>query len=144
MDSLTSSLSWEQSETMRLLKSEPGTQYQEAGPDDRKRLRDWLRELAQTSIIVVHFAKADGTIREMKCTLNQDYIPAASRPKGNIDSLLFITPSVDGLIKQPKKKEQLSEPKEESTLKVFDVEANAWRSFRFDRLHKITAELNFK
>jgi predicted DNA-binding transcriptional regulator YafY len=28
-------------------------------------------------------------------------------------------------------------------IKVYDLEAKSWRSFRMDRLKKITAELNF-
>jgi hypothetical protein len=82
----------------------------------------------------VSFVKADGSVRDMNCTLNWELIPADKHPKGPS------TGSVDGIVRESK---QRKEPDEHS-LRVFDVEKQEWRSFRFDRLRKITAELNFE
>jgi hypothetical protein len=46
---------------------------------------------------------------------------------------------VDGIVKESR---QRKDP-DVHTLRVFDTEKLEWRSFRFDRLQKITAELNF-
>ena len=139
------SLSWEQSEMMRLLQSQPGTQYQEGTAEDRLQIREWLRQMARKSIITVIFAKSDGTVRTMKCTLDPDHIPAAQAPAA--DALAMFVNLGTGVALKAKKSKKVvesTEPKEDATMRVFDVEAQAWRSFRFDRLHKISAELNFK
>lgn len=121
---------WSKAETIRLLKGAPGTQYQEADDTGKTVIRDWVRSLLQKGPITVTFVKADGTVRDMKCTLDWQHIPEDKQPKA--------TP-VDGIVKESK---QRKEPDVHS-LRVFDVDKQEWRSFRFDRLQKITAELNF-
>ena len=124
---------WSKAETIRLLKGAPGTQYQEADDTGKTVIRDWVRSLLQKGPITVTFVKADGTQRDMKCTLDWANIPADKQPKGPA------TGSVDGIVKESK---QRKEPDVHS-LRVFDIDKQEWRSFRFDRLQKITAELNF-
>ena len=126
-------LDWSKSETVRLLKGAPGTQYQEADDAGKIVIRDWVRSLLQKQPVTVTFTKADGTDRDMQCTLNWDLIPTDKHPKGPDNS------PVDGIVRESK---QRKEP-DLHTLRVFDVEKQEWRSFRFDRLKKITAELNF-
>lgn len=121
---------WEKMETVRLLKGQPGTQYQEANDANKAIIRDWVRSLLQQQPITVTFVKADGTEREMHCTLNWDYIPTDKHPG---------QPSVDGIVKESRSRK---EPDVHS-LRVFDTDKLEWRSFRFDRLKKITAELSF-
>jgi len=123
---------WEKEEVFRLLKNAPGTQYQEADDANKAIIRDWIRSLLQKSTITVTFTKADGTNREMLCTLNWNVIPTDKAPKETS------TP-IDGIVKESK---QRKEPDPHS-LRVFDVDKQEWRSFRFDRLLKITAELTF-
>jgi hypothetical protein len=48
---------------------------------------------------------------------------------------------VDGLVTETKKPRKEPDP---AVIKVYDLEAQAWRSFRMDRLKKITAELVFE
>ena len=122
---------WEKQEVVRLLKGAPGTQYQETDDAGKVIIREWVKSLLQKSTITVTFVKADGTDREMLCTLNWDFIPSAA-----------IIPSspVDGIVKESKKPRKEPDP---HSLRVFDLEKQEWRSFRFDRLKKITAELNF-
>lgn len=121
---------WEKQELVRLLKSAPGTQYQEAADYEKTVIRDWVRTLLQTQEITVTFTKADGSIRDMRCTLDWGKIPEDKQPKNT---------SIDGIVKESKKQSD----SDIHSIRVFDVEKNEWRSFRFERLQKITAELNF-
>mgnify|MGYP003337753089 FL=1 len=124
-------MSWEKHEVVRLLKGAPGTMYQESDDHNKTIMRDWVRSLLQKTPITVSFVKADGTVRDMRCTLNWDLIPADKHPG---------QPPVDGIVRESR---QRKEPDEHS-LRVFDLDKQEWRSFRFERLKKITAELSFE
>jgi hypothetical protein len=39
---------------------------------------------------------------------------------------------------------EVTKPEENHTQKVFDLDAGAWRSFRYDRLKKVTAAMSFE
>jgi hypothetical protein len=117
---------WEKQEVVRLLKGAPGTQYQEGSDTEKAVIRDWIKSLLQQGSITVTFTKADGTDREMLCTLNPDQLPTVTVP-------------IDGIVKEAKERKK----PDEHSIRVFDLEKNEWRSFRFDRLKKVTAELNF-
>ena len=123
---------WEKQEVVRLLRGAPGTQYQQADDANKAIMRDWIKSLLQKSTITVTFTKADGTDREMQCTLDMARIPPDKLPKGDVP--------VEDLLKENKKPRKEPDP---HSLRVFDLEKNEWRSFRFDRLQKVTAELNF-
>ena len=128
---------WEKDEVVRLLKGVPGTQYQEGDDQVKLQIREWVRGLLTNSEVTVTFTKADGTDRDMKCTLNWDLIPPQPQKT--------TTGPVDGIVLESAKKPR-KEPKEPdpAVIKVYDLEAQAWRSFRMDRLKKITAELSFQ
>lgn len=64
--------------------------------------------------LIVTFLKKDGTERVMRCTTNLDMIPAEKHPKG------------DKPIKEGEEK------KVETAKRVFDLEKQEWRSFRYD------------
>jgi hypothetical protein len=128
-----SNQSWNQMEVVRLLKGAPGTQYQEADDANKAIIRDWVRSLLQKQPVTVTFVKADNTVRDMKCTLNWDFIPADKLPKGSTNG------SIDDIVRESKSRR---EPDPHS-LRVFDLELQEWRSFKFERLQKITAELSF-
>ena len=133
---------WEQQEVFRLLKSQPGTIYQEANETERHVIRDWVRNLLNVAEITVTFVKADGSIRDMRCTLDQDRIPPqpprAEKPakEAPVDGL-----RQDGFLREGK---EVTKPEENHTQKVFDLDAGAWRSFRYDRLKKVTATIDFE
>jgi hypothetical protein len=135
-------LSWEQQEVFRLLKSQPGTTYQESGETGRHIFRDWVRSLLNETEITVTFVKADGTLRDMRCTLDQDRIPPqpprADKPakEAPVDGL-----RQHGFLGEGK---EATKPEESHTQKVFDLDAGAWRSFRYDRLKKVTATMSFE
>jgi len=130
-------MSWEQQEVFRLLKAQPGTMYQEADVEGRKYFRDWVRGVLEVAEITVTFVKADGTERDMRCTLDRDRIPP--QPPRELNKA-----PVDGIVREDREIAALMEPKENHTQKVFDLDAGAWRSFRYDRLKKVTATMNFE
>lgn len=127
---------WEKQEVVRLLKGAPGTQYQEADEVNKTIMRDWVTSLLNKQEITVKFTKADGTDRDMRCTLNWDMIPP-SPPKSN-------TGRADGIVSESTKPKKEPKQPDPAVIKVYDLEAQAWRSFRMDRLKKITAELVFE
>jgi len=135
-------LSWEQQEVFRLLKAQPGTAYQESDETGRHIFRDWVRRLLEVSEITVTFVKADGSIRDMRCTLDLLKIPPqpprAEKPakEAPVDGL-----RQHGFLGENK---EVTKPEESHTQKVFDLDASAWRSFRYDRLKKVTASMSFK
>jgi hypothetical protein len=137
-------LSWEQQEVFRLLKAQPGTTYQESGETGRHIFRDWVRGLLDVSEVTVTFVKADGTLRDMRCTLDRDKIPPqpprAEKPakEAPVDGL-----RQHGFLGEAVQKE-VTKPEESHTQKVFDLDAGAWRSFRYDRLKKVTATMSFE
>lgn len=74
----------------------------------RDRIKDMLREGSS----VVIFTKKDGSQRVMRCTLKEDLIPTEHRPK---------TDSATSTRKV-----------NESTLAVFDLDKEGWRSFSIE------------
>jgi hypothetical protein len=132
-------LSWEQQEVFRLLKAQPGTTYQEADEQGRVIFRDWVRGLLNVSEITVTFVKADGTVRDMRCTLDSDRMPPQPPAKGSSDPW-----SILGEAKAVKAVKAVKAPEENHTQKVFDLDAGAWRSFRYDRLKKVSATMSFE
>ena len=135
-------LSWEQQEVFRLLKAQPGTVYQEADEQGRKYFRDWVRGVLEVAEITVTFVKADGSLRDMRCTLDRDRIPP-QLPK--LEKPAREAP-VDGLRQHGflGEAKEVKVPEESHTQKVFDLDASAWRSFRYDRLKKVTATMSFE
>ena len=122
---------WEKDEVVRLLRSQPGTQYQEADDQVKEQIREWVRGLLQNSAINVTFTKADGTDRDMLCTLDHSRIPVS-----------VVKPlSVDGIVRESRKPKKEPDP---HSIRVFDLEKQEWRSFRFERLKKVTATLDFQ
>ena len=135
---MTTTVDWEKAEVFRLLKNAPGTQYQEADEAGQAEIRAWVKGLLITSEITVDFVKADGTERSMRCTLDASRIPP--RPVGTIFKSSTANP--DGLDTLGESKKPRKEPDPHS-VRVYDTEKGEWRSFRFDRLKSITAQLDF-
>lgn len=75
---------------------------------------DWrnsyLNELLHKAIVNVIFVKKDGTERKMKCTLHSKYLPQQTDIEEQVQKK---TPNPD-------------------VLAVWDLEAEGWRSFRYD------------
>jgi hypothetical protein len=77
--------------------------------------KNWLKSLLKEGIVQIVFEKADGTLREMNCTLAESVIPSEKAPKNS------------------------GKAKNDNVLAVFDVDKSEWRSFRYDSVK----ELNF-
>ena len=67
-----------------------------------------------TSGMIITFLKKDGSERVMRCTTNLSMIPAEKHPKGE------------------KTISEGEEKKVETAKRVFDLEKQEWRSFRYD------------
>jgi hypothetical protein len=126
---------WEKDEVVRLLRGQPGTQYQEADDQVKEQIREWVRGLLQNSEVTVTFTKADGTDRDMLCTLDHSRIPVS------VVKPISTTAPVDGIVRESKKSRKEPDP---HSIRVFDLEKQEWRSFRFERLRKVTAVLDFQ
>jgi hypothetical protein len=126
---------WEKDEVVRLLRGVPGTQYQEGDDQIKEQIRSWVRGLLQNSEVTVTFTKADGTERDMLCTLDHSRIPVS------VAKPVSTTAPVDGIVRESRKPKKEPDP---HSIRVFDLEKQEWRSFRFERLRKVTATLNFQ
>jgi len=76
---------------------------------DQEFVGNLLTEL-NTRVVGVTFTKADGTVRNMNCTLQSGIVPVVEH-------------------REPKNSTALPE-----TLVVWDTDKNSWRSFRLDRI----------
>ena len=76
-----------------------------------------IKDALHNGVVVVSFTKANGELREMRCTLRADMVPQ--------------TPVVEG--KEPKKENS-------EVQAAWDIEKQAWRSFRFDSVNTIIFE----
>lgn len=73
-------------------------------------------ESAEKEIVLVRFTKKDGTIRDMKCTVNFNIIPPNKRPK------------------EVNFKKVLQQLVKNKILHLFDVEKQEWRSVPLDKV----------
>lgn len=85
---------------------------------DWDKLSVWLKDILKLNPVTVTFTKKDGTERVMKCTLQPELLP-----------IVETKPLAEGV-----------EPKKESTtsLRVFDLEKNEWRSFTIRSIKHIS------
>ena len=120
-------MDWEKQEMMRVLQGRPGTVYQESTEQEKKIYRDWLKRMLQTGVTTVTFVKADGSLRDMKATLDPVHVPA--------DAYQVLSPGTLA--------ENITKPRAQNddVCKVWDTEAGAWRSFRYDRIKTISIQL---
>lgn len=77
-----------------------------------------LKEKLQSNEVGVTFTKRDGSERRMQCTLSAARIPREQLPQGTGDTSFTETVSREAI-------------------KVFDLEKQAWRSFRYDSLKAV-------
>lgn len=78
---------------------------------------DWILKMLQNNVCSVNFTKVDGSQRVMRCTLMPAYLPEEYKNKG-----------------------QLLTEYGGSSLSVWDLEANSWRSFRVDSVRSLTID----
>jgi hypothetical protein len=80
-----------------------------------------LKQILENSVTTVVFTKVNGEQREMKCTLLSEYLP-----KLDVAGKQLLT-------------ETLTKEENPSTLRVWDVENNGWRSFRMDSINSVSS-----
>lgn len=85
--------------------------YQEWNEGDRKLFKEWLVGHLSYGEVTVNFTKKDGEEREMRCTLNEELTP-------------------------PYEKKTERKVNEEVCF-VYDLDKDAWRSFRFDSVTQV-------
>jgi hypothetical protein len=89
---------------------------------DVKIFKRWLKSHLAYGATTVVFTKKDGTERVMNCTTNPELVPAVE-----------IVESVE-----PKKEKKVNE----EVMPVYDLEAKAWKSFRWDSIKEVRFELS--
>ena len=70
-----------------------------------------LTALLEDAVVEVEFTKVNGDLRKMKCTKNFDSIPSEKHPIGKSVKVY-----------------------NEEIIRVYDIEADGWRSFRADSI----------
>ena len=88
---------------------------------DVKIFKRWLKSHLAYGPTTVVFTKKDGTERVMNCTTNPELVPAVE-----------IVESAG-----PKKEKKVNE----EVMPVYDLEAKAWKSFRWDSIKQVRFEL---
>ena len=82
--------------------------------------RTWVKGLlhdANVKNLCITFTKADGTDRELRCTLVESSIPTDKVPKGT------------------------GREASDAVQRVFDVDKQEWRSFKWDSVKSVTFDL---
>lgn len=77
-------------------------------------------EALHEGVVVVEFTKVNGEYRKMEATLKADMLPEA--------------------VKEIEEK-AAPRKKNEDALSVWDINANGWRSFRWDKLQTVNGEV---
>lgn len=80
--------------------------------------RDGLVDMLRHNVVSVTFTKIDGSKREMRCTLLPEHIPNASTNNGEV------------ILNEKASKT--------NNISVWDVDKNAWRSFRVEHVISIS------
>ena len=89
--------------------------YATASDEDKEIFRKWLVSHLKMGEVRLTFNKKDGTIREMKATLDQKVVP-----------IIENTSSTERKYRSPE------------VVSVWDLEKSAWRSVRFDSITQIS------
>ena len=76
---------------------------------DWNKFTSWLNGMLKVTNMTITFTKKDGTVRVMKCTLNPDVLPVVETK-----------PLAEG---------KTSRKESTTSMRVFDLEKNEWRSF---------------
>ena len=92
--------------------------YATSTAKEQKVFRDWLLSHLKYGPVTVDFTKKDGTMRTMKCTLQESAIPTYE-----------------------KKTERVRVTTPDESLSVVDLEKNEWRSFRYDSIKSVSFTL---
>lgn len=106
----------DQQRTFNILSNNPGKFYIDASDDERELFREWVKGVLREREVVIDFEKANGDSRSMTCTLQESHLPP--------------------VINKTTQKKENSE-----VCAVWDCTQSAWRSFRWDRVKRISFTL---
>jgi hypothetical protein len=98
---------------------------------DTKLFKKWLKSHLAYGPVTVVFTKKDGSDRVMECTTNLSLVPL-------VEEKVHITNTENPIDFPTPKKEK---KKNEDVMPVFDLEAKAWKSFRWDSIKEVRFEL---
>lgn len=84
-------------------------------------LRYALRSLLSSNVVSMKFTKVNGEVRTMRCTTDLTLIPSDHRPKGVLN-------------------EGGEKVVQTSQMRVYDVDAKGWRSFKLENVIQFAAE----
>ena len=84
---------------------------------DIKAIKEFTIDALHKGTVVVEFLKADGSVRKMT---------------GTLDPLIISTNYTEPEVTKPRRVN-------EDVCKIFDLDNNKWRSFRWDRLQSVSA-----
>jgi hypothetical protein len=114
-------MNFEQAQIMRRLREGGDIHTFDLSGQDLDFVKTEVKNLLHLGPQLVEFVKADGTVRVMNCTLS------------NLHGAKYTqTPIVENAATEPNKKKP-----NEDVCAVWDIDAGAWRSFRWDRLKRI-------
>jgi len=99
--------------------------------DTQKHDRETLATLLKNGATRVIFKTADGEVREMICTQNEQVIPGHQHPKKPVPSLQEVAFAADPSALVVKAVDQ-------NLFKVYAIDRQGWRSFRFERVINFT------
>lgn len=95
---------------------------------DVKIFKSWLKSHLAYGPTTVVFTKKDGTERVMLCTTNESLVPQILHETNTDNPIDFPA---------PKKEKKVNE----EVMPVYDLEAKAWKSFRWDSIKQVRFEL---
>ena len=104
--------------------------YKDQTTEVQADFRTWLIEQLNAGPLRIKFEKADTTIREMHCTLQEGVIPDVGISEEVFTNSLEEDAEIAQVIEEAKRVPA-------APLVVWDLDQNAWRSFRLDRLREI-------
>ena len=92
------------------------SEAEEIKPNDPE-FQEWLKGILRQGVVTVVFTKKNGDERVMKCTLNGEQLPQIQ-----------------------KEATEVSEVRQTSntSLAVFDVEAQGWRAFKWESVKQVS------
>jgi hypothetical protein len=95
---------------------------------DLKLFKKWLRSHLNYGPVTVTFVKKDGSERVMECTTNTSLVPQVLHETNTDNPVDFPA---------PKKERKVNE----DIMPVYDLESQAWKSFRWDSIKQVRLTL---
>ena len=76
--------------------------------------KESIRSLLKNDVLEVVFIKTDGSVREMKCTLQEKFVEAYDKKTDKV------------------------KPENDNVISVWDLDNNGWRSFKLDSIQTVS------